>query len=128
MIEISHPACNRTGETRETQSCPLLKEDEDNGGDKKDVLLYQICGKEIGENCNNIFEYVTHKKADGTIEELTQKQELEDAIIAENLNKYHQTEMACPLFWDRLFQDIGTYCVESHIYSLALHFIRDREI
>ena len=52
--------------------------------------------------------YVTHKSQDGTTEELTQKTELEKAIIKENLDKYRQTKSACPLFQDSLFQDIGT--------------------
>ena len=51
--------------------------------------------------------FVTNPKADGTVEELTDKQALDSAIIEENLKIYHQTEESCPLFEDNIFRDIG---------------------
>ena len=52
--------------------------------------------------------FVMKPNADSTVEEIMDKQALELAIIEENLKKYHQIEMLCPLIEDQILQDIRT--------------------
>ena len=47
--------------------------------------------------------FVTKKAEDGSIIELTDKESLENAIIMENMKKYHQTE-----FHPSIYQQIGS--------------------
>lgn len=51
--------------------------------------------------------FVTVKGRGGEVNEITERKELEKAIITENLVKYHQTENHCPLLQDAIIQKIG---------------------
>ena len=53
--------------------------------------------------------YVTRPLGGGTVEEITNKDGLEKAIIKENIQKYHQTEDSCPLFEPQIYGDIRKY-------------------
>ena len=46
---------------------------------------------------------------DGTKEELTERKDLEKAIMKENESKYHQIDNSCPLTKGQLLRDIGWY-------------------
>ena len=52
--------------------------------------------------------FVTKNAADGSVIELTDKQSLEEAIIAEITKKYHQTESTCPLFHPSIYGQIDS--------------------
>ena len=53
--------------------------------------------------------FVEIEKPDGTIEQITNKKEMETAIIHENRKKYHQTENSCPFHVNPLRQDFGDF-------------------
>ena len=48
-------------------------------------------------------------KEDGTEEEITERKDLEQAIMQENESKYHQIDDSCPLTKGQLLRDIGWY-------------------
>jgi hypothetical protein len=60
-----------------------------------------------GKGTTGSTTFVTVQKQ-GQITEITERKELERAIITENLIKYHQTEDACPLLQDDMLELIGT--------------------
>ena len=61
-----------------------------------------ITGK--GTTGSTTFVTIQHR---GKTKEITERKELEKAIITENLIKYHQTEDSCPLLQDNVLELIG---------------------
>lgn len=47
------------------------------------------------------------KDHEGNKQDLTNKKEMEDAIIKENRKKYHHTESMCPFLQEPLLWDFG---------------------
>ena len=55
--------------------------------------------------------YITIKDDEGMVKELNNKEDMENAIMNENRQKYHQTEKTCPFMRDPLknhFGEVGT--------------------
>ncbi len=64
--------------------------------------------KYITKNDSNLgTTFITIKNDDGTKTDLTEKREIEEALIRENRQKYHQTENTNPFFREPLRSDLG---------------------
>ena len=60
-----------------------------------------------GKRSTRSTSFVTRVNANDEVEEITSQVELEQAIIKENLIKYHQTEKVCPLLQEPLKSLLG---------------------
>ena len=63
--------------------------------------------KSFGENLSTTSVIKTNDK--GFEEEITSKNEMEDAIIESNIHKYHQCELSCPFMQEPLLSQFGAY-------------------
>ena len=63
--------------------------------------------KKFGDNLSTTSVIITHE--DGTKVEISGKEEMESAIIAENIKKFHQCEESCPFLQPPLSDIFGQY-------------------
>ena len=61
----------------------------------------------LHNNTNLRTNYITVTQEDGTKEEITNQKDMENAIIEENIKKYHQSEQSCPFLKSPLVDDFG---------------------
>ena len=71
--------------------------------------MYRHIKRTLGNSQSLSTTHITITNENGTTRELTKQQEMEDAIIKENIKKYHQTENTCPFHHSPLIQDFGFY-------------------
>ena len=63
----------------------------------------------MGKANNNSTTHVSIINENGQKEDITDKQKMEDAIIEENIKKFHQTEPTCPFIQQPLQSHFGFY-------------------
>ncbi len=71
--------------------------------------MFRRIGRILGKGQNLSSTHVTITNEDGSKTDLTKKEDMENAIIDENIKKYHQTEPTCPFHHQPLLDHFGFY-------------------
>ena len=76
--------------------------------------------KQVTRSASNLgVTFITVIDENGISKDITEKEQMEKAIMEENVHKYHQTEATCPFLKEPLKSEFGQYREKEKTYEVT---------